>query len=108
MIFLLAVLTVVLGVILFWFRSRFRFWYGLGEVAAGIAVVLLFYVPHEHPILTAEDPDPAVWAVWAWDVVGWLAGLYIFVRGMDNIGQDLPTRWRPVWHRIFSVPAPPA
>jgi hypothetical protein len=107
MVLLLALLTIILGVVLYWVRSRFRFWYGLGEMGVGILVVILIYVPHEPPLLS-EGGEVSFWAAWAWSVVGWLAGLYIFVRGMDNIGQDLPTTWRSVWHRFFSVPAPPA
>jgi hypothetical protein len=31
---------------------------------------------------------------------GILAGLYLFVRGMDNIRDGLPVPWRTTWDRI--------
>ena len=30
-----------------------------------------------------------------------MGGVYIVVRGLDNIDQGLPERWRPAWRRIF-------
>jgi hypothetical protein len=30
-----------------------------------------------------------------------MAGIYIIVRGLDNISQDLPFRWRARWYRWF-------
>jgi len=33
--------------------------------------------------------------------VGILGGIYILVRGMDNIDKDLPQKWRRVWDCVF-------
>jgi hypothetical protein len=30
-----------------------------------------------------------------------MGGVYIVVRGLDNIDQGLPERWRPAWRRVF-------
>jgi hypothetical protein len=102
MVLLLALLTIILGVALYWVRSRFRFWYGLGEMGVGI----LIYVPHEPPLLSEGGK-------FRFGRLGVersrLAGGSVHLRaGYGNIGQDLPTTWRSVWHRFFSVPAPPA
>jgi hypothetical protein len=107
MLVYLPLLTIILGAGLYWVRCRFRFWYGIGELLVGVLIVVLTYIPHQEPILLAEDPSPPSWAPWAWFAVTWLAGLYVFVRGMDNIGQDLPLAWRPRWVHLFSPPTPP-
>jgi hypothetical protein len=101
MLVYLPLLTIIAGVILFWVRSHLRFWYGVGELVAGMLVVIFVYVPHQPPYLALGGDDLPFWAPWAWTAVGTLAGLYVFVRGMDNIGQDLPARWRPVWRWLF-------
>jgi len=35
------------------------------------------------------------------NAVGILAGIYILVRGMDNMDKDLPPNWRRTWDRLF-------
>lgn len=103
-LFLLPLLTVVFGVLLYWVRSRCRFWYGVCELIAAVLLVIFISVPHQ----VAYIDEPPFWEPWAWSAVGWLAGLYVFVRGMDNIGQDLPASWLPLWRSLFFPSTPPA
>ena len=107
MLALLPLLTAFFGAILYWVLSRFRFWYGVGELIAGVFVVIFVYVPHQGAALAVGGDEPPFWVPWAWTAVGTLAGLYIFVRGMDNIGQDLPAPWGPAWRFLFSPSTPP-
>ena len=30
-----------------------------------------------------------------------IVAVYLLVRGLDNIGEDLPPRWRELWPRLF-------
>ena len=100
---LLSVLgTVMVGVFLFWFRCHHRLWYGIGEVFAGIVVVVFVWVPHTDEPITTGDAEPVFWVRWTWLAVASLAGVYVFVRGLDSIGQDLPIAWRRVWDRFFT------
>ena len=33
--------------------------------------------------------------------VSLVLGIYLLVRGMDNVDRDLPPSWRPWWNRLF-------
>src|SRR4051812_14945558 len=33
--------------------------------------------------------------------LGFFGGIYIVVRGLDNMDRDLPTKLRPLWDRCF-------
>lgn len=85
------VLLPLLGVFLFWWRSRYRLSYGIGECAFGLITTLGVFIPQfDYTRLTALS------------VVQVLAGLYVIVRGMDNIGVGLEgTRFERPWTRVF-------
>ena len=34
-------------------------------------------------------------------LIGVMAGIYIIVRGLDNVDRGLPLSWRPHWDRAF-------
>lgn len=94
--------TVIVGLLLYSWRSRSRFWYGVAEVIAALFVVVLTMNPewHSYTVLTTDDIPPAMGSWLSW-VFGQLAGLYVFVRGMDNIGNGLSEAQRAPWRRLF-------
>lgn len=81
-------------------RCATRFGYGLIEIIAGIGAIILGEFP-PYSALIADN----VWQLGsrASHMLTLIAGVYIVVRGMDNIAQDLPERWRPAWRRVFGV-----
>jgi hypothetical protein len=86
-----ALLAIVLAFVLFWFRSRRRVAYGVGEVGAGLLTILSTFLPtldypRLHPLSLLQI----------------LGGLYVMVRGLDNIGKGLSrTRFGPRWGTWF-------
>jgi hypothetical protein len=92
-----TVFWVVVAVAFYRVRCRSRLLYGALEVAAGIGVIII-----------GEFPPNAIAAATTWTLgsraahmLALMGGVYIVVRGLDNIEQALPGRWRPAWRRIF-------
>jgi len=77
---LTVIATLALGVLLFLFRLRARFFYGVTEAVVGVAVAV-----HKVPF-GASDPV-------TWDSTIYLAlltaGVYLVVRGLDNMRSGL-------------------
>jgi hypothetical protein len=63
-------LAVMASIYLYWFRGQAPFFYGILEVATGIATVSLVFFTAKGDILAR--------------ILGILGGSYIIVRGMDN------------------------
>lgn len=82
------------GPILFFFRSRFGKAYGIAEVIVGLAAAYKALSP-----LSYLPPE----------AVPLLGGLYIVVRGMDNIDKklDAATWHGALWAKIFRPPETP-
>jgi hypothetical protein len=87
------------GVLAFWVRCRHQFWYGLCEIVVALIVVILTFFPQTGSLLLIEGPSLLGWFVSKG--VGANAGVYIMVRGLDNMDKDLPVTWRGTWDRIF-------
>jgi hypothetical protein len=81
-------------------RCASRPLYGAIEIVAGLATIVLGEFP-PYAVLASDT----TWSLGsrAAHILTLMAGVYIVVRGLDNIAQDLPARWRPVWRRIFGV-----
>jgi hypothetical protein len=76
------ILTLVLGYILYSIRYLFPLFYGTAEAMIGVWLVLA---------ATLGAPTGAADDLTSWALVGkFAAGIYIFVRGLDNISQS---RW---------------
>jgi len=82
----------ILGVLLFWCRSKYRLSYGVAEFIFGVFATLNVFIPHfDFSRLNHVG------------IVQVVAGLYVIVRGLDNIGTGLKdTRFEPSWKKIFS------
>lgn len=85
------VLLIGLGLALFWFRSRWRLAYGLFEYLVGVVgTVVVFFPAFDYAQLTTAQGLQV------------LGGLYVMVRGLDNIGKGLEgTKWAGIWSRVF-------
>jgi hypothetical protein len=82
-----SVAAVFVGLILYRLRGRYPLVYGLTEVAVAILAIFVS--------IGTDTPYPLN------KIVGILGGIYIFVRGMDNIDRGLPNSWRDWWDRWF-------
>jgi hypothetical protein len=79
------------GITLFWVRSRQRLGYGITEFGVGLVAALSIFLP------SFRLPEVGVSVL-----VQLLGGLYIMVRGLDNIGVGLRgTAWGVRWQRWF-------
>lgn len=87
-----AIALPLLGVLLFWYRQRFRLSYGVFEFLVGIMMAYFVFLP------TFDFKTLGV--VQGLQILG---GLYVMVRGLDNIGQGIEegTRLETLWNRIF-------
>jgi hypothetical protein len=65
----------LIGIFLYWVRSRYRLVYGIAETLFG---VILSYVA----LPNDEDGSPVKW-------LSFFAALYVMVRGLDNVGKSL-------------------
>ncbi|RXK13087.1 twitching motility protein PilT [Halarcobacter mediterraneus] len=81
----------IVGIILFWFRENFRLSYGVFEFFAGIIMSLYVFFP----LFNYSTLGPK-------EGLQILAGLYVMVRGLDNIGKAIiGTRIEPLWEKFF-------
>ena len=85
------VLVPLVGVLLYYLRSKFRLFYGITESLIGVSTSLRVFIPsfNYSSIHTSE----------LFQILG---GLYIIVRGMDNIGKGLEnTKFYFHWRKVF-------
>ena len=94
----ITVFWVVVAVGFYRIRCWSRLLYGAMEVVAGIGVIILGEFPPK-----AITAAASTWTLGsrAAHMLALMGGVYIVVRGLDNIDQGLPERWRPAWRRIF-------
>jgi hypothetical protein len=80
-----------IGIALYWVRERFRLLYGIFEFFVGVTMACKSLLPH----LDTSGGNLTFG-------IKVLAGLYVAVRGLDNIGKGCEgTRLQPYWKRIF-------
>ena len=98
----LLVMGLALAIGLFWARCRMPLAYGIAELCVGFVSVYLSVNAGKGPqALLASGGDP-IYGL-ATRAIGILGGIYILVRGMDNVDKGLPSSWwsRRVWDRFF-------
>lgn len=83
--------TIMIGFILYRIRCAFPFYYGLLEIIAAICTMFFSIAPAIRPINYCVSGAPKC-ETQSYLII--LGGIYIFVRGMDNMGQHLPY-WIP-------------
>jgi hypothetical protein len=84
----IGLVAVLCGTLLFWFRQRYRASYGMVETLIGAWISVNVF-----PLTSTLDVASGLQV---------LGGLYVVVRGLDNVGNGLKgTRYEPNWRRIF-------
>ncbi len=93
--FIIFIFLIALGVFFYYCREKYRLFYGMFELLAGIAVVFLVFSQHDfiyNELLKDVESDFKI-----------LGGLYIIVRGMDNIHKGSAGTKMGLWFdRVFS------
>lgn len=75
------------GVLFYLLRGKRPLIYGIAEATVGLITLRTSVYSENADALTKG--------------IGFLAGVYIIVRGMDNMDRGLPEKWRPLWDRWF-------
>jgi hypothetical protein len=92
------VITIVLGISFYIMRFRWQLAYGIFEILVSLVVIFLTFYPQTNYLLLAEFS----WQGWFLSKgVGVLAGIYVMVRGLDNIEKGLPPARKAKWIRTF-------
>ncbi|MGD0027098.1 MAG: hypothetical protein ABSC37_21165 [Xanthobacteraceae bacterium] len=93
-------LTVAFGLLFYGLRCRCQLVYGMFELVVALAVIVVTFYPHAQasPLLVE---GPSWWGGPLSHIIGVTAGIYVMVRGLDNIDKGLPPKWRGKWDRIF-------
>jgi hypothetical protein len=93
-----VIAAVLVSGFFYWLRGSEPFVYGCFEIVVGVAVLSFVFVPPSHALLITA---PTAVESYLARTVGLMAGIYIIVRGLDNMDRDLPPSWRPLWDRLF-------
>jgi len=93
-----VLVTIGLGFFFYGLRCRQRLYYGLTELAVALIIIFLTFHP---PAIYIISDDYSFWGGLLSKGVGFLAGVYALVRGLDNIEQGLPPHFRAPWGRWF-------
>ena len=94
--------AIVAGPALYRVRCTHRLWYGIGELGVGLLVLFLVSFPQGPTVAIVNQPPRLLAPLTKWAALA--AGIYIIVRGLDNIRSDLPNRWRARWDSVFGSP----
>jgi rRNA-processing protein FCF1 len=81
----------ILALVLFWIRSHYRLAYGITEVGVGcLAAIRVFWPSFDYAVLNAPS------------IIQFFGGLYVMVRGFDNLGKGLKgSRLFILWSNWF-------
>ncbi|WFU14417.1 hypothetical protein [Bradyrhizobium sp. CB3481] len=97
------VLLMFAGFVAYWLRCRHRFSYGILEIiaAVGLMIIAVFHPEAGHLSLG----NGSVFGEVLSSALSFIASVYLMVRGLDNMDNDLPLSWRSRWDRLFPKPA---
>lgn len=85
----IALAALASGALLYWFRQKYRPSYGMVETVIGVWISV-----NAFPLQLGIDVVASGLQV--------LGGLYVVVRGLDNVGNGLKgTRYAPIWQKFF-------
>jgi hypothetical protein len=89
------------GLFCYFVRCRQPISYGLIEIGVGLAIIFVTFFP-QTPYLLYDTPP--WWGVQLSRFLGFIAGVYVIVRGLDNIERGLPSlspTAHRTWRRVF-------
>jgi hypothetical protein len=92
------VLASIAGLVFCLMRSRWPLAYGFVELAVAFGIIYFTYDPQNYDLLYQEPPW---WASKLSKSLGFIAGVYVIVRGLDNIERGLWPSARNMWRRVF-------
>jgi hypothetical protein len=98
MLSLKIIVTIAIALGFYVLRCRRQLVYGVFEIIVAFAVVYLAYKP-PYTFIIAGPASP--FGEQLQHYYGIIGGVYLFVRGMDNIGTGLPSGGRARWDRVF-------
>ena len=89
----LTLLFIGIAILLFWIRKKYRFAYAMVEIFLGITAMgnTALHIPD---VITAESRNHFALQV--------AAGIYIFIRGLDNAAQSV--LWKQFWSSLGKTP----
>ena len=90
--------TIVGAVLFYWLRCRYPLIYGFIEIIVALVVIYITFLP---PDTYMALEGSSAYGQFLRKAAGVIGGIYIFVRGMDNVSRGLPSRWRKTWNRVF-------
>jgi len=96
---------VLLGVLAYLVRSNFRSLYGYMEISTGAYAVWQYLELLIDKKVMTHDLIEVFSSLSFFDVFPISAGVYIIVRGLDNVSKDLPEWLEPIWIRYFGPPS---
>ena len=95
-------LGVVVAVALYRVRGTHPIVYGVAEIAVGILAIWFVVGIPKPTLLTADDGGQAVDVSRAnSSLVGFLGGIYIIIRGFDNVDKGIAGKLRRFWDMAF-------
>jgi hypothetical protein len=92
-------LAAIAGLFFYLVRSRWPLVYGIVEFAVALAIIFVTFFPQTNNLLLEQEPP--WWGVQLTKLIGSTAGVYVMVRGLDNIERGLPPTARAQWRRVF-------
>jgi len=83
----------LIGIIMFIFRGRYRLFYGVFEFMIGFLIGMSIF----YPDFTYNSLDSA-------SVLKLIGGLYVIVRGLDNMGKGIKrTKIESFWNKLSKI-----
>jgi hypothetical protein len=92
-------IVIAFSTFLFWYRAKYRFYYGILETAFGIIIASsVIYFNLDYTKLLAID------------YITLVSGIYVIIRGLDNVERGLPyidfDGFKDWWEKVFEPPKP--
>jgi hypothetical protein len=85
--YLLVIILTIISIFLYGLRSNFPATYGAIEIFVGVTAI--------NTSIVHGFPNGSIQAV---SVISILGGMYIVVRGLDNIDKSIPDEYRVIWN----------
>jgi hypothetical protein len=81
------VMILTIGGLVYWFRGRYRFLYGINQMVVGVLLVYLAFFPLSSNVRFISEPS--LWDILMTNTVNIVLGIYTVMRGGDNIVTSL-------------------